>query len=324
MSMQIENMTNYELAIRERNEARAELAKVKAELNGALFAANQHLQTVETQARIIAGQAAQAPIQSGELAELRKRAEAATPGPWYASDWTMDDGPSAFTVEARAPEVLGTGQSSIWPDGIRKYRVAEAELGENPLADAAYIAAANPAMIVRLLDALASPAAQQQASTGSIRDHADFREDLERLSEPGLAKKQAKVIRKAIYDTIDARVRNLGAAQEQAAIVPMSEQFANILRIQKEEAANGDAYMVGLYNGMAMMCANIDNTDFEPMNCAAPVPPQAHALTDAEILEIWHSLEGKTMILGANQLNWSEGLCKAFARAIAAHLARKG
>lgn len=43
---------------------------------------------------------------------------------------------------------------------------------------------------------------------GSIRDFPDFREDVERLSAPGLGKKQAKVIRKEIYDTIDQRVRN--------------------------------------------------------------------------------------------------------------------
>lgn len=47
----------------------------------------------------------------------------------------------------------------------------------------------------------------------SIRDHADFREDVERLSTER-NRKQLKIIRKAIYDTIDARVRNaIRAAQ---------------------------------------------------------------------------------------------------------------
>jgi len=41
---------------------------------------------------------------------------------------------------------------------------------------------------------------------GSIRDFADFREDVERLSTAD--SRTAKHIRKAIYDTIDARVRN--------------------------------------------------------------------------------------------------------------------
>jgi hypothetical protein len=49
-------------------------------------------------------------------------------------------------------------------------------------------------------------------ATDSIRDHADFREDLERLSTLGRASKQAKIIRKSIYDTIDARVHNAVAA----------------------------------------------------------------------------------------------------------------
>ncbi|NHZ94620.1 hypothetical protein [Massilia sp. CCM 8734] len=65
----------------------------------------------------------------------------------------------------------------------------------------------------RMLEA--APAPVQQAapseSIGSVRDYANFREDLERLSEPGLSKKQARVIRRAIYDTIDARVRNYAA-----------------------------------------------------------------------------------------------------------------
>lgn len=69
MSMQIENLNNYELAIRQRNEISHMLQATILERDAALFAARQHLQTVETQARIIAGQAAQAPIQSAELAE---------------------------------------------------------------------------------------------------------------------------------------------------------------------------------------------------------------------------------------------------------------
>lgn len=42
------------------------------------------------------------------------------------------------------------------------------------------------------------------------------------------------------------------------------ENFANILRIQRAEAETGDPYMIGLYNGMSMMCANLDNaTDWD-------------------------------------------------------------
>lgn len=67
MSMQIENLNNYELAIRERDAALAKVAQLTKDRDDARLAAEVHLQTVETQARIIAGQAAQAPIQSGEL-----------------------------------------------------------------------------------------------------------------------------------------------------------------------------------------------------------------------------------------------------------------
>lgn len=54
----------------------------------------------------------------------------------------------------------------------------------------------------------------------SIRDYPDFTEDIERLSAPGLAKKQAKIIRKAIYDAIDARVRNSIIAAQMALASP--------------------------------------------------------------------------------------------------------
>ena len=83
---------------------------------------------------------------------LRQLAEAATPGPWSPADWNDDFGDTLWTVEASEPEVLGAGQSSIWPDGIRKKRVADTDAGDNPTDDAAYIAAANPRAILELLD----------------------------------------------------------------------------------------------------------------------------------------------------------------------------
>lgn len=36
---------------------------------------------------------------------------------------------------------MSPGQSSIWPNGVQKHRVADTEWGDNPVADAAYIAA---------------------------------------------------------------------------------------------------------------------------------------------------------------------------------------
>lgn len=53
--------------------------------------------------------------------------------------------------------------------------------------------------------------------------------------------------------------------------VRASERFADLLRCQREQAETkaGDPYMVGLYNGMAMMCANFDNaTEWECLPAA--------------------------------------------------------
>jgi hypothetical protein len=86
-----------------------------------------------------------------DLDELERLARNATPGPWFAADWGNDFGDNLTTIEAQEPEVLYAGQSSIWPDGIQKLRIAETEEGERPIEDAAYIAAANPAVILELI-----------------------------------------------------------------------------------------------------------------------------------------------------------------------------
>lgn len=65
-----------------------------------------------------------------------------TPGPWFASDWSDDFGTNNVTIEARSMDVVGPGQTSIWPGGIRKHRIASTEDGENPIEDAKLIAAA--------------------------------------------------------------------------------------------------------------------------------------------------------------------------------------
>lgn len=65
-----------------------------------------------------------------------------TPGPWFVADWMEDDGPNLTTIEARRPEILGPGESSIWPNGIVKIMVAETVEGANPLEDARLISAA--------------------------------------------------------------------------------------------------------------------------------------------------------------------------------------
>lgn len=86
---------------------------------------------------------------------LEALASEATPGPWFAADWSLDDGPDLTTIEAHEPEgPLAPGQSSIWPDGIRCIKVAETKNGVSPLPDAAYIAAADPSTVLRLIAAL--------------------------------------------------------------------------------------------------------------------------------------------------------------------------
>jgi hypothetical protein len=81
-------------------------------------------------------------MDADKLDELERLLAEATPGPWYLADWTSDDGLDLTTIEARNPEVLRPGQSSIWPDGIECSRVAETAQGERPLEDAALIVAA--------------------------------------------------------------------------------------------------------------------------------------------------------------------------------------
>lgn len=96
----------------------------------------------------------QAPIQSGELAELRALAKAASPGPWRGDRY---DGTVKYDLlDANDEPVISgdNGNSDCGPYGIR---------GE---ADEKYLIAVNPATILRLLDALAAvPAAQQQAQS---------------------------------------------------------------------------------------------------------------------------------------------------------------
>lgn len=85
------------------------------------------------------------------LDELQRKAEAASCGPWFASDWQQDDGPNRTTIERREPENVAPRSWGIWPDGIAKRAVASTEDGENPLPDAAYIAAADPQTVLRLI-----------------------------------------------------------------------------------------------------------------------------------------------------------------------------
>ena len=79
-------------------------------------------------------------IDPQQLADLRAKAEAATKGPWCMDDGIeVDYGPSGEPeqFQARPPAVTGIG---IDPDSLENY------------SDAIFIAAANPATVLALLD----------------------------------------------------------------------------------------------------------------------------------------------------------------------------
>ena len=85
-----------------------------------------------------------------KLTALVEAAKAATPGPWFNGDFSDDFGDNPVTVYATKPELLAKGQSSIWPDGLSKILVADTNEGIYPVADATFIALANPATILKL------------------------------------------------------------------------------------------------------------------------------------------------------------------------------
>ena len=87
---------------------------------------------------------------TSKLQRLIEAAKAATPGPWFNGDFSDDFGDNPVTVYATKPELLAKGQSSIWPDGLSKILVADTNEGIYPIADAAFIALANPATILEL------------------------------------------------------------------------------------------------------------------------------------------------------------------------------
>lgn len=84
---------------------------------------------------------------------LKQAAERATPGPWNTSNWAdmdSDPHPDQIHIEGQEPEILQLRQSSIWPGQVRRLFVASTEEGQNPEADAAFIALANPQTILAL------------------------------------------------------------------------------------------------------------------------------------------------------------------------------
>ena len=93
------------------------------------------------------------PVESGEFAELRRLAMAATPGPWHWGGTPVSGGDEALEI-CRA-NINATAQPGLHfcevflDDGRRTALVGN---GPTSIHNAAWIAAANPAAILRLLD----------------------------------------------------------------------------------------------------------------------------------------------------------------------------
>lgn len=115
-----------------------------------------------------------APIQSGELAELRKLAEAATPG-----EWTYDENMSPF--REAGGEIVGgdgLGHADVYTAYDLPCIVGEQDDDFPPeprtisamvaLPDARFIAAANPAAILRLMDRVAVLEARQERDRAQL------------------------------------------------------------------------------------------------------------------------------------------------------------
>lgn len=132
------------------------------------------------------------PITEGEEAELKRMAEAATPGPWSVGDGSFSDhvfGPDGFEVsntplssaihrdyyEGRLPD----GHWATTPGAHRD--VADGE-GES---NAAYIAAANPAMILALIGKLEAQSAELSRLRECVRKDEAVLEPVSRITVEG-------------------------------------------------------------------------------------------------------------------------------------------
>ena len=113
------------------------------------------------------------PTETPDLAELWRLAEAATPGPWYLDGpWWYGDDDTAYCISTA--EDAGRIAVTIAPPGYMfggKREVRDA--------NARYIAAANPAVVLALLDDVAALRAELAHMT-EARDNA--RVEVERLT----------------------------------------------------------------------------------------------------------------------------------------------
>ena len=89
--------------------------------------------------------------------KLRELAEAATPGPWIAKDWAITDNDGAVNVCGTSVSAPNTNQG-----------IFTTVLEGDDTNDVDYIAAANPAAVLALLDHIKELEDELRACVGSL------------------------------------------------------------------------------------------------------------------------------------------------------------
>jgi hypothetical protein len=127
-----------------------------------------------------------------DIENLKALAAAATPGPWYAADWSDDFGKKLTTIERQVPEDVSDGRSSLWPGQIKRIRIAETDGGDLPIEDAAYIAAANPVAVLALIERIERQADKiAQLTEGANKKPAEPLSEVDELLDTPLSREQA-------------------------------------------------------------------------------------------------------------------------------------
>ena len=92
--------------------------------------------------------------------------------PWARADWSCDDGPDRWTIEASQPDPrVAQGFTSVWPDAIQKIRVAKVDESDDPeFYGDLIVAAVNalPALIAELTAARERLAGEAEATAWLI------------------------------------------------------------------------------------------------------------------------------------------------------------
>lgn len=134
------------------------------------------------------------------MTTAKKPALPPLPVPHKAVEWPHDG------LVYSHDQIVAYGQACD-EHGYKRGLEVAAKLFDQPYRE--YFGIESQEMIRELAAHPTEQAAQvQEAQATSIRDHADFVEDVLRLSEHGVNRKTLQAIRKDIYDTIDARVAN--------------------------------------------------------------------------------------------------------------------